>query len=286
METAVVTAAGEGSRLLPLTRGMRKELLPLCARSVNGGITLKPLLNMIFEQLYSVGIRRFCFVLRKGENTWKNYLALNDEYMTRIKEKGKSYEDIERLKKMIDDSEIGFAYQPTPKGFGDAVAKAERFVKDEDFIVHAGDGYVMSGEEVLRKLIKIHSDSKPGATLISREVKDATRYGVVNGVEKEVSGDTVLDIGDIVEKSPNPPSNKALIAVYAFNRSIFGELHANSPNERTKELELTDGIRSLLSSGSKIYAMPLNQDSNQWLSVGSIEGYLKAFDATRMNPPN
>jgi UTP--glucose-1-phosphate uridylyltransferase len=285
METAVITAAGEGSRLLPLTRGMRKEFLPLCSRSVNGGITLKPLLNLIFEQLYSVGIRRFCFVLRKGESTWKNYLKLNDEYINRIKEKGKSYEDIDRLKKMIDDSEISFAYQPTPKGFGDAVAKAERFVKDEDFIVHAGDGYLLGGEEVLRNLIKIHSNAKPAATLISREVKDATRYGVVNGVEKEAVGERVLDVSDIVEKSPNPPSNKALLAVYAFNSAIFGELHSNSPNERTKELELTDGVKSLLTSGSKIYAIHLNQERNQWLSVGSIDGYLKAFDAARLNPP-
>ena len=124
METAVITAAGEGSRLLPLTRGMRKEMLPLCAKSADGGLTLKPLLHLILEQLYGAGIRKFCFVLRKGESMWKEYLTLNGEYVKTLIKKGRYSGDIDRLRTLITDSHIAFVYQETPRGFGDAVLRA------------------------------------------------------------------------------------------------------------------------------------------------------------------
>ena len=66
METAVITAAGEGSRMLPLTKGVRKEMLPLCAYNQKKELVLKPILHLILEQLYAANFRRFCFVIRKG----------------------------------------------------------------------------------------------------------------------------------------------------------------------------------------------------------------------------
>ena len=285
METAVITAAGEGSRLLPLTRGMRKEMLPLCAKSADGGLTLKPLLHLILEQLYGAGIRNFCFVLRKGENLWKQYLTLDESYVKTLVSKGKYSEDIRRLHSIVSDSQISFAYQGAPRGFGDAVLASKKFVKDNDFIVHAGDGYIVNGKFLIPDLIGMHSKLGAKAVLISRKVEDATRYGVVSGKADNSYGADLIRVENIVEKSSAPPSNDALIAVYSFNSAIFDSLKNTKPNERTGEIELSDGILNML-NGGKVYSFTLDTKKYQWLSVGSINGYLKAFDLLRANPPD
>jgi UTP--glucose-1-phosphate uridylyltransferase len=282
VEKAVITAAGEGSRMLPLTRGIRKEMLPLCAKSSSNGFTLKPIVQLIMEDLYEVGLRSFCFVIRRGEHMIRDYFELKTSYLEYLKKTKRYAEDLENLRRMISNVELEFVYQSVPKGFGDAVLKAKRFVGDDDFVLHAGDGYTLNGSTLLRKLVRVHKKLEASATLVTRVVDDPTKYGVVSGSQEVVKGEKVLVVNHLVEKPRSPPSKFALIAVYAFSPLIMGALENTAPGA-TGELELTDGITNVLRMGGKVYSIELDEPKSKWLSVGSPEGYLKSLETSRLS---
>ncbi|PSN85606.1 hypothetical protein B9Q02_05645 [Candidatus Marsarchaeota G1 archaeon BE_D] len=282
IKKAVITAAGEGSRMLPLTRGIRKEMLPLCARSFENGFTLKPVVQLILEDLYYIGIRNFCFVVRAGEHMIKDYFTLKPSYMSYLKKKGRLSQDVERLYEILSDVNIQYVYQKTPRGFGDAVFKARSFVRDDDFIVHAGDGYVLNGQALFKKLIDLHERLSASATLIVRRVADPKRYGVIAGKSEMYESERLIRVERLIEKPPNPPSNLAIVAVYAFKPELMEHLSRLKPGA-TGEIELTDALMKLIEAGGKVYALELDDINSSWLSVGTPQSYLKALETTRLN---
>ncbi|MEM0119933.1 MAG: sugar phosphate nucleotidyltransferase [Thermoprotei archaeon] len=282
IEKAVITAAGEGSRMLPLTRGIRKEMLPLCAKSRSNGLTLKPLVQIILEELYSLGVRSFCFVVRRGEHMIKDYFTLRESYLKYLKKIGRLSEDLEALRKILSDVHLEFVYQPLPKGFGDAVWRAAHFVGDDPFILHAGDGFILSGRQVYSGLIDTFSKIHASGMLLTRLVNNPSKYGVVSGRFDVVGGLRVFRVDEVVEKPSNPPSNMALVAVYVFDHTIMDALNSIRPGA-TGEVELTDGIMRLIKQRGGVYALELDEVKHKWLSVGTPEGYLKALDITRLS---
>jgi len=282
VEKAVITAAGEGSRMLPLTRGIRKEMLPLCAKSASDGLTLKPLVQIILEELYALGLRSFCFVVRRGEHMIKDYFTLRETYLKYLKRMGKLPEDLEVLRRILSDVHLEFVYQPLPKGFGDAVRRAAEFVGDDPFVLHAGDGLILNGRQVYAGLIEAFLKAQASGMLLTRLVNNPTRYGVVSGRFEVVNGSRVFRVDGVVEKPSNPPSNMALVAVYVFDHTIMDALRATTAGQ-TGEVELTDGIMHLITRSGRVYALELDEVKYKWLSVGTPEGYLKALDITRLS---
>jgi UTP--glucose-1-phosphate uridylyltransferase len=282
VEKAVITAAGEGSRMLPLTRGIRKEMLPLCAKSASDGLTLKPLVQIILEELYALGLRSFCFVVRRGEHMIKDYFTLRETYLKYLKRMGKLPEDLEVLRRILSDVHLEFVYQPLPKGFGDAVRRAAEFVGDDPFVLHAGDGLILNGRQVYAGLIEAFLKTQASGMLLTRLVNNPTRYGVVSGRFEVVNGSRVFRVDGVVEKPSNPPSNMALVAVYVFDHTIMDALRATTAGQ-TGEVELTDGIMHLITRSGRVYALELDEVKYKWLSVGTPEGYLKALDITRLS---
>lgn len=283
LEKAVVTAAGQGSRMLPLTRGIRKEMLPLCSKTSADTFMLKPLVHLIFEQLYRVGIRSFCFVVRTDEHMIKDYFTLKESYIDYLKKMGRYTEELETLREMVSDSHIEFVNQVRPEGFGDAVLKSKRFVGDDDFLVHAGDGYLLHGDLVITRLMGVHLRHGSSATLVTRRVNDPSKYGVVSKYTRVGSRPEVYLVDGVVEKPKHPPTNMALTAVYAFKPDLMVHL-AWPERPRGSQSELTDGIAGLIKSGRKVYAIGLREGKTKWLSVGSPEGYLRALEITRRSP--
>lgn len=276
---AVITAAGEGSRMLPLTRGIRKEMLPLYCRNSGSGLTMKPTLHLILEELYDLGIRSFCFVVREGEHIVQDYFTLRPEYIESLKKAKKYSTEIEDLRKLLSDIELEYTYQGTPRGFGDAVLSAKKFVADEEFLLHAGDGYLLRGKQLLSDLIQKHESLDASATLIVRRVDDPSKYGVVTASGR--GGDRVLKVEAVEEKPKKPSSNLALLPIYAFEPEIMETLTKINPGS-TGEVELTDGIMQLIRRMGRVFALRLEDTDSKWLSVGNADRYFTSLQASKL----
>ena len=142
LEKVVITAAGLGTRLLPMSKEMPKEMLPIFVRGVNG-LALKPLLQALFEQLYSFGFRDFCFVVGRGKRSIEDHFTPDRGFVKLLRDRGKSAlaRELESFYEMVENSRILFVNQPEPKGFGHAVLMARPFVGDGLFVVYACDTY-------------------------------------------------------------------------------------------------------------------------------------------------
>ena len=146
IKKVVITAAGLGTRLLSVTTEMPKEMLPLFCMGSNGDLLLKPVLQLIFEQLYEVGFREFCFIVGRGKRSIEDHFTPDYSYVELLRKRGKEglAMELEEFYRKVESSVIAWINQPEPRGFGDAVLRAEPFVDNEPFLVHAGDTYVIS----------------------------------------------------------------------------------------------------------------------------------------------
>src|SRR5438094_4312751 len=184
LKKAVIPAAGLGTRLLSVTKEQPKEMLPVFARAMNGDLCLKPIVQLIFEQLYSVGFRDFCFIVGRGKRAIEDHFTPDLSFISKLDSKGLdgATEELRAFYKMIDDSTLVWINQPAPRGFGDAVLKAKGFTGNDRFLVHAGDSYFISkNAEHLRRLVRIAEEFKPEAVFLSKEVEDPKRFGNVEG---------------------------------------------------------------------------------------------------------
>ncbi|MEM2149364.1 MAG: sugar phosphate nucleotidyltransferase, partial [Nitrososphaerota archaeon] len=237
---AVITAAGLGTRLLPLTKEVPKEMLPIFVEGSRGELLLKPLVHVIFEQLYSIGTREFFVIVGRGKRSIEDYFTPDLGFIQLLRSKGKNdyADEMERFYEMIYESVIVFLNQPEPKGFGDAVLRARELI-NEPFLVHAGDTYIASENlEHLKRLIDVYLRYDCSATLLVMEVEDPKPYGVIGGRRVE---DDVWIVEKVEEKPDKPWSNIAILPVYIFKPEIFDCLSSISPG-KGGEIQLTDGI--------------------------------------------
>ncbi|MEM5866902.1 MAG: sugar phosphate nucleotidyltransferase, partial [Candidatus Aenigmatarchaeota archaeon] len=123
---AVIPAAGLGTRLLPMTKETPKEMLPIVVNRDNGTVCLKPMLQAVFEQLYSEGFREFAFIVGRGKRAIEDYFSPDYNFVEYLKRKNKNQSalELEEFYEKIKNSTIVFVNQPAPSGFGDAVHRA------------------------------------------------------------------------------------------------------------------------------------------------------------------
>jgi len=174
VKKAVITAAGFGTRLLTVTKEQPKEMLPLFAKNDSGSLCVKPLLQMIFEQLHDYGFREFCFIIGRGKRVVEDHFTVDRNFIRQLNNKGKRglALSLEQFYRKIEDSVIVWINQPEPKGFGHAVLMAKPFIRDESFLVHAGDTYVISNVNPIRRLIEAHGKRKADACILVTEWKE------------------------------------------------------------------------------------------------------------------
>jgi UTP--glucose-1-phosphate uridylyltransferase len=271
----VVPAAGLGTRLFPATKEQPKEMLPIFSRLKNGNISVKPLLQIVFEQLYNVGFRSFCFVVGRGKRSIEDHFTSDYNSVSMLKNKGMKGQasDMDDFYEKLKSSTMFWVNQPEPKGFGDAVFLSRSFVQDEPFLVHAGDTYIISnGAEHLSSLMNAHERLNGDATILVQEVKNPKQYGVIEGNEIETG---VYKVRRAIEKPEKPTTNLAIVAVYVFHPVIFKALEKTVPG-KDKEIQLTDGIQTLIDWGLNVYAVRLNQGTIR-LDIGNPETYWEAL---------
>jgi UTP--glucose-1-phosphate uridylyltransferase len=282
----VLTLAGEGSRMLPWSRGLRKEFLPLFDRSSDGQPVLKPVANLVFETLLESGIDDFILVVGgpDGGVTAQNYFTVDREFLERNADRAERLSETTRLYEALSRSRIRFAVQPRPLGFGDAVLYAAPFVGADPFVLHAADAVLLERKRgrlpTLMAAMRERDDLD--VVLLVRKVAHPQNYGVVEGKSVgRVEDFRRLAVTGMEEKPAKPRSQWAATAVYCLTSRIFGELNQARSEDPEKELELTTGIVRLIQAGARVEALVINPRFAEWRSVGSPEGYARALNRTR-----
>ncbi|MEM4238638.1 MAG: sugar phosphate nucleotidyltransferase [Nitrososphaerota archaeon] len=268
---AVLPIAGLGTRMLPATKEQPKEMLPIFAKSEDNSLCLKPMIQLIFEQLYEVGVREFIFVVGRGKRAVEDHFTPDHGYLEIIKRsKNSLLRELESFYRKVNGSALVWVNQPEPRGFGHAVLICEKTVGDSDFIVHAGDTYVVNGEEVLKAMYKRFEAEELEAVLLLQEVENPRQYGVAE-VTQDSRG---LRVTRVEEKPAEPRSNLMIVPMYIFRRSIFDALKTVGPGAGG-EIQLTDGIQRLIDWGLRGDAIKLNKGLR--LDIGTPQLYWEAL---------
>jgi UTP--glucose-1-phosphate uridylyltransferase len=276
---AVIPAAGTGTRLLPTTKEQPKELLPVFSRSVSGNRLVKPIMQLIFEQLFEYGIREFYIIGGRNKRMIEDHFSIDYNYVDKLKREDKSFyaEELSTFYDKVSSSHISWLNQPTPKGFGHAVSLAKSLIGNEPFLVHAGDTLILSKtRRYVLDLIKTHDQLHSLSTILVCQVDEPQRYGVITGRDNQNGS---IFVESIVEKPSRPESNLAIMPVYVFDHSIFSALEKTAPGINN-EIQLTDGIGTLLASNkNKVLAVRMNNE-DLFLDVGNPETYWHALKIT------
>mgnify|MGYP000014616510 FL=1 len=266
----VLTAAGRGTRLLPFTKEMPKEMMPIFTKTHNNQRSVIPLLQYIFEQFYSMKIRDFCFVVGRDKRSIKDHFALHQSYLNELSVNRKT---MLNFYKKLKNCHLIWVNQNKPLGFGDAVKRVEKFVGEEDFILHAGDISIVSRfkHPILRLIEIAKKNPDASAILVCKKVKDAKRYGILQIKNRSPQ---VYFVEGVEEKPVRPKSNLGILALYYFKPEIFHSLK-KTKRGKNNELQLTDGIQQMINDGKKVLAIPLTKDDIE-IDVGTVESYRDA----------
>ncbi len=275
IKKAVIPAAGLGTRLLFATKEQPKEMLPIFSNSMHSGLCLKPLLQLIFEQLFDLGVKEFYFVVGRGKRSIEDHFTPDKDYLEVLSRKDKHAiaADLESFYKKVERSTIVWINQPEAKGFGHAVMMTRNVIGDEPFIVHAGDNYVTSSSNNhVRNLINELNKHKADAVITLQEVHDTRHYGVAY-VKTTKDG---FDVVRVEEKPKRAQSKLAIRAIYVFKPVIIEALKKIKPS-KAEELQLTDGIQKLIDWGLQVRGIKLKR-SDVCLDIGTPDTYWEALN--------
>jgi UTP--glucose-1-phosphate uridylyltransferase len=275
----VIPAAGLGTRLLPATKQQPKEMLPVFVKGLDGQTVLKPLIQLVFERLYELGIREFCFVVGRGKRSIEDQFTLDQDFTEHLRKQTKHdiAGEMEQYYSKVRNSSIVFINQASPSGLGDAVLRASAFTGQDSFIVHAGDDLILSPDgRYFHRMLTTFDAHGADAVFCVQRVRNPRRYGVVE--VKRVSSGTYVVRG-AEEKPKTPKSKVAIVAVYAFRRTIYDYVE-KARHRAHDELELTDAIDELVKDGGKVYAIELGNDETR-IDIGTPLSYWNALRAIR-----
>jgi UTP--glucose-1-phosphate uridylyltransferase len=271
----VIPAAGLGTRLFPATKEQPKEMLPIFSTTADGHMSVKPVVQMVFEQLFDAGLREFCYVIGRGKRGIEDHFTPDVTCVRNLEGMGRNGQatDLEGFYQKLNTSTIMYVNQPEPKGFGNAVLMAQPFVQKERFLVHAGDSCVISKEmDYLKKLLSTYKRFNADAAFITLEIENPKQYGIVEGEEVQTG---IYKVKAVVEKPEVPKTNLAIMAMYVLPPVIFKALEATKPG-KDGEIQLTDAIQKLIDWGLSVYAIKLDK-SYAHLDIGSPERYWDAL---------
>ena len=261
---AVLPAAGFGTRFLPFTRAVPKEMIPLID---------KPVIQYVVEEAAASGIEEILIVTSSGKNAIQDHFNPAPPLEARLEATGKT-ELLEQLRAIDSLAEIHYIYQQQLNGLGDAVLRAQSFVGDEPFAVLLADTVLDShtGRPVIGQLIDAFEEyGGPVTALEEVPFERISSYGVIDGEEIEKSG--VYHVRDFVEK-PAPeeaPSRLAIASRYLFTPDIFDELR-HTVRGKGNEIQLTDAI-DRLAKNEDVYAYEF---AGSRYDVGDKKGFLQA----------
>ncbi|MNW31200.1 UTP--glucose-1-phosphate uridylyltransferase [compost metagenome] len=241
VKKAIIPAAGLGTRFLPATKAMPKEMLPI----IN-----KPTIQYIVEEAIDSGIEDIIIVTGKGKRAIEDHFDNAFELESRLLEDGKLeiLQEVQRSSKV----EIHYIRQKEPKGLGHAVWCARRFIGDEPFGVLLGDDIVTGKTPCLRQLMDQYEETQNSVIGVQKVPEEYThRYGII---EPDLQEGRLYRVNNFVEKPPKgtAPSDLAIMGRYVFTPKIFKYLDLQERGAGG-EIQLTDAIQKLNQS-ERVYA--------------------------------
>jgi len=262
IKQAIIPLGGLGTRLLPLTSVIPKELLP-----ING----KPGLDYILDECVKSGITEIIFVISKKKETIKKYFYSDRLYKKMIIKKNDKrlmleYKKIKKYKKMIK-----FVYQDSPRGTGDAVLKCRNLIKDKYFLLLMPDDLIIKSNcsKAMMKLHKKYKSSIIASKIVNKN--NVSRWGIFD--IKKINKKNFI-IKDVFEKPTirKATSRYAVIGRYILPKKIFQILKNQKPGQNG-EIHITDSIRTLILKENKFIGHIF---SGKYLDCGSMNGYIKS----------
>jgi UTP--glucose-1-phosphate uridylyltransferase len=240
VKKAVFPVGGLGTRFLPATKALPKEMLPVAS---------KPLIQHAFEEARQAGIEEFIFITGRNKTIINNHFDCVYELEKHLNDKD-SHDALALTRDWVPEAgNIAFIRQQHPLGLGHAVWCARHFIKDEPFAVILADELFPSenGNHLLSDMIEIYKKNQGNIIAVADvEPSDTRRYGIV---KPEDDNGSSMKITDMVEK-PEPqdaPSNISIIGRYILNPEIFNYLEHTSTG-KGGEIQLTDALKSMLAS--------------------------------------
>jgi len=231
---AIIPAAGLGTRFLPATKAMPKEMLP---------IVDKPTIQYIVEEAIESGIEDIIIVTGKGKRAIEDHFDNSIELEQNLVERGK-FELLHEVRKSSDVA-IHYIRQKEPKGLGHAIWCARKFIGDEPFAVLLGDDIVTAKKPCLQQLMEQYDNYQASIIGVKHvDVADVSRYGIVDGW---MIDNSLFEVKHLVEKPrrEEAPSNIAIMGRYILTPQIFNILGSQVPGAGG-EIQLTDAIAKLL----------------------------------------
>jgi len=263
IKQAIIPLAGLGTRLLPLTSVFAKELLP-----ING----KPGIEYILDECIEAGINEVIFIISKKKLMIKKYFY-NDKFYKNIIKHKKDPRIISEYKKILKYKRmIKFVFQNKPLGTGDAVLKAQKFIKDKYFLMLLPDDLIIK-KNCSKSMIVTHKKFN-SCVMASMKVNknEVSRWGIYN-VKNKINSKNFI-IKSVVEKPTikQAPSNNAVIGRYILPKTIFNKLRNLKPG-KGGEIHITDAIQSLINDNKKFIG---HNFSGKYLDCGTMKGYINS----------
>ena len=262
IKQAIIPLAGLGTRMLPLTSVMPKELMP-----ING----RPNLEYILDECLEAGVSEFIFIISKKKMAIKKYFFSDNFYNQAIKKKKdkKIIQEFQKIKKYR--KKIKFVYQNKPKGTGDAVLRCKNYIKGNFFLMLLPDDLIIK-KNCSKEMIRLHKKTK-GSIIATKKVekRNVSRWGILSFKDKKKN---YFQIEDVIEKPSikKAPSNYAIIGRYILPSKIFAEIKNLKPG-KGGEIHITDAIKNLIYKDYKFFG---NIFKGKYLDCGTLKGYINS----------
>ena len=255
-------AAGYGTRFLPATKAIPKEMLP---------ILTKPLLQYGVEEAISAGVDNMAIVTGRGKRAIEDHFDISYELEHQIKGTSKEHY-LTEIRDVITKCTFSYTRQIEMKGLGHAILSGEPLIGDEPFaVILADDLCDNNGDSVLRQMVELYDRYKCSIVAVEEiPPQDSKKYGVIAG---EIEEDRVIRVSDMVEK-PEPedaPSNLAIIGRYILTPDIFDIIRDTKPG-KGGEIQITDALLTQAKEGRVI----AYKFKGERFDCGSVEGFIEA----------
>ena len=265
VKKVIIPAAGWGTRFLPLTKVVHKELVP---------VLNKPIVHYLVEEAVASGIEEVILVISPRKMEILKYFNVNKELEMQLEATGKA-ELLHKVQETNKLAKVSIVIQNEQLGLGHAIFTAADIVGDEPFGVILGDDLIKSNTPALKQLIDVYE--KTGENVLgvqSIDKKNIHKYGVMDPKNPEDSSKDIFEIKGAVEKpkAEDAPSDKAILGRYVFRPELMPLLRTLKPGAGN-EINVVDAFGKLIAQGQKILAFTFEGTR---YDLGSIDGFVKA----------
>lgn len=270
---AVIPAAGLGTRFLPATKAIPKEMIPLLN---------KPAIQYIIEEGIESAVSDFIFVTRKGKESIMHHFEQDHELDFLLKDRG-SIDSMTRMDRIARAAHFSYVMQQEPLGLGHAVWSARNLIGKEYFGVFLPDDIMISKPAAMGQLMKVARQEKVSVIAVQEvPMETISSYGVIS-VKKQFTTN-LFQVGAVVEKPAQheAPSNLAIVGRYVLSHKIFAALEEVETGHNG-ELQLTDGIGHMIRNNEKVFAFKVQ---GVRYDIGTPLGWIKATIGCALQHPD